>query len=85
MANVLVHLDDEMSRRLKQVAPSRQRSRFIRLAIQRALMALDEIDTRAAYARSPLDDPRGWFDPSTWSPESWKDVAPRSSRTRKAR
>ena len=59
MVQVLVQLDEETMRQLEKVAPgsSRKRSRFIRLAIQRALMDLEEKATREAYRRWPDDEP----------------------------
>ncbi|GMU59667.1 MAG: hypothetical protein AMXMBFR34_14300 [Myxococcaceae bacterium] len=73
---VLIQLDEEMVRELDRVAPgkSRKRSRFIRLAIQRALMELEESNTRKAYERWPDDEP-AYFNPNTWAEKSRK--APR--------
>jgi predicted transcriptional regulator len=67
MVQVLVQLDEETMRQLEKVAPgsSRKRSRFIRLAIQRALMDLEEKATREAYLRWPDDEP-AYFNPETW-------------------
>ena len=74
MRQILLQIDEPMARQLEKVAPpkSRQRSRFIRLAIQRALMDLQEIKTREAYARHP-DAPAG-FDARTWG--EWKPRRP---------
>jgi hypothetical protein len=70
MPNLLLQIDAAMAKQLEKVAPakSRKRSRFIRLAIQKALMDLQEVDTREAYARKP--DPPAAFDPLTWG--EWK-------------
>ncbi|HVE86472.1 MAG TPA: hypothetical protein VND93_26630 [Myxococcales bacterium] len=66
---VLVQLDEETMRLLEKVAPgsSRKRSRFIRLAIQRALMDLQEKAIREAYLRWPDDEP-AYFNPKAWEP-----------------
>jgi hypothetical protein len=74
MHQILVQIDEATARRLEKVAPAktRQRSRFIRLAIQKALMDLEELDTREAYARKPDAPPA--FDPRTWG--EWKPRRP---------
>lgn len=63
MPSMLLHIDEPMAKALKRVAPPRQRSRFIRLAIQKALMALQEIETRKAYEKSPDTTPDKWSVP----------------------
>ena len=63
MPNILLHIDDSMARDLKRAAPTRQRSHFIRLAIQKALMSLQEIETRKAYERWPQSLPDKWSAP----------------------
>jgi hypothetical protein len=67
MQSILLEVDDEMARQLEKVAPAktRSRSRFIRLAIQKALMDLQDLSTRTAYADQP-EQPAS-FDASTWS------------------
>jgi predicted transcriptional regulator len=67
MVRVLVRLAEETMRQMEKVAPgsSRKRSRFIRLAIQRALVDLEETSTREAYLRWPDDEP-AYFNPRTW-------------------
>lgn len=82
MPNILVHIDEQTARRLKTVAPPRQRSRFVRLAIERALMAIDDLQTRKAYERHPDDGGSGSFDPGAWSAESWESVRPRRRKAR---
>lgn len=59
MPNILVFIDDAMARALEKIAParSRERSRFIRLAIRKALMELEDIETMKAYERVPQDTP----------------------------
>ena len=59
MPNVLVFLPPEMARDLEKLAPAkgRQRSDFIRLAIAKALMELQDIETMKAYERIPQDTP----------------------------
>lgn len=71
MPNILLHIDEPMARALKRVAPPRQRSRFVRLAIQKALMDLQELDTRKAYERWP-----------DTLPDKWSTPAPRKARKR---
>ena len=55
MPQILLHIDAPMARQLERVAPAktRQRSRFIRLAIQRALMERLDLETRKSYAAKP--------------------------------
>lgn len=83
MAQVLVQIPDEMLRELDKVAPgsSRKRSRFLRLAIQKALMELRDVGTRAAYAAMP-DDDVDVFDARVW--DEWKPAPPRKSPKRRA-
>ena len=68
--DILIHLDDELARRLDRVAPARdrQRSRFIREAILKALWDLEEKSTEAAYRRQPQDG--GFFDATAWESTS---------------
>lgn len=67
MKPLLVEVDDELARRLEQVAParSRRRSDFIRLAILKALWEAEEQATAEAYTRQP-DGPETPFDPTVW-------------------
>lgn len=66
MPNILLQIDASMARRLERVAPAktRERSRFIRLAIEQALMARLDLETRKSYAAKPdapaLVDARAW-------------------------
>jgi len=78
MAQILLQIDAPMARQLEKVAPasSRQRSRFIRLAIQKALMDLQELDTRDAYARHP--DAPAAFDARAWG--EWKARPPKRKK-----
>jgi len=66
MVQILVQLPEEMVEQLERVAPgsSRQRSRFIRLAIQKALMEVQEEEIREAYRQQPDEDV--FFDPKVW-------------------
>jgi hypothetical protein len=64
MPDMLLHLDAPMARALKRAAPKRQRSRFVRLAIQKALMELEELNTRKAYEREPDTLPDKWSTPA---------------------
>jgi predicted transcriptional regulator len=89
MPNVLIFLDPAMARALERAAPAkgRQRSRFIRLAIQKALMELEDIETDKAYARMP-DNEADFFDPAVWDawrPNESQPPARVPARTRKKR
>lgn len=57
MAQILVQVSDALLGELERVAPaaSRKRSRFIQLAIQKALMEIEDRRTRAVYAREHDD------------------------------
>jgi len=81
MAQILLQIPDRMLKELDRVAPghSRKRSRFIRLAVQKALMDLKDVETAKAYRRMP-DDAQDWFDPRVW--DEWQPVA-RRPRTRR--
>jgi predicted transcriptional regulator len=75
---ILVQLDADTARQLEKYAParSRRRSQFIRDAIRRRIMQLEEERTAQAYRRLPDDEP--WpLDPSTW------ERAPHPRRPRK--
>jgi Arc/MetJ-type ribon-helix-helix transcriptional regulator len=75
---VLVELDDETAAELDAVAParSRKRSDFIRAAIRRALRALEEKSTEAAYLRKPDDEP-AFFDATAWEVREARPKVPR--------
>ena len=79
MVQVLVQLDEALARQLDRVAPgrSRKRSQFIRLAIQRALMDVEESTTREAY-QAQADDEPAYFNPKTWQP-----AEPRRARAKR--
>jgi predicted transcriptional regulator len=70
MKQVLIQIDDEVAKRLEQVAParSRQRSDFIRMAIRKALWEREEHATAAAYRRQPDSAAEAYVDPRTWEP-----------------
>jgi len=55
MKSILLQLDDQTCRLLERVAPTakRQRARFIRLAVLKAVMEAEEARTRAAYRKKP--------------------------------
>jgi len=81
MKQVLIELDDAIAEELEQVAPGKKRlrSRFVRTAIRKALDAVQERRTAAAYGRLPdsLDD---WFlDAEVW--DEWAPT-PRGERRR---
>ena len=67
MKQILLELDDETAARLDEVAParSRKRSDFIRAAIRRALLDVEEQATEAAYRRQPDSEPV-YFDKEAW-------------------
>jgi predicted transcriptional regulator len=67
MKQLLVEVDDDLARRLDQVAPARtrRRSEFIRRAIMAAIWEIEERATAEAYARQP-DSPDTVFDPTVW-------------------
>ena len=67
MKPLLVEVDDDLARRLDQVAParSRRRSEFIRRAIMAAIWEIEEQATAEAYGRQP-DSPDAVFDPTVW-------------------
>ena len=80
MHSILLQIDEEMARQLEAVAPAktRSRARFIRLAIQKALMDLTEVSTRAAYERHPQQS-------SSNDAASWAEWSPLVRRKRRAR
>ncbi len=69
---ILVHLDDSLAAELDKAVPakSRRRAEFVRRAIRKALMALQEIKTAEAYRRIP-DKRSVYYDPRVWDPEPW--------------
>lgn len=93
MKQVLVQVDDALYARLEEAAPgqSRRRSAFIREALLRAVWALEEERTAAAYQRQP-DDAPAHFDASLWedgaprvTSRKAKAIRPPAQRTAKAR
>jgi predicted transcriptional regulator len=82
MGQILVQLSDETLAELDEVAPaaSRKRSRFIRLAVEKALMEVRDRCTQEAYRRMP-DDDLEWFDPRVW--DEWRPRAARRRRTKR--
>lgn len=73
MAQILVQVSDAILEELERVASgaSRKRSRFIQLAIQRALMEHQDKSTQEAYRRKP--DEGGDDDDAPW--DEWKPRA----------
>ena len=71
MKPLLVEVDDDLARRLDQVAParSRRRSEFIRRAIMAAIWEIEERATAEAYGRQP-DSPEMALDPAVWESTS---------------
>jgi hypothetical protein len=72
MKQILVELDDDVVRRLEEIAParSRQRSAFIRAAIARALSDVEEERTHRAYRDQPDGGDDAYFDPRVWEPSA---------------
>jgi hypothetical protein len=72
--DILVSIDGALALRLERVAPakSRKRSDFIRMALRKAILEAEEIQTRAAYLRDP-DTAVPLFDPAAWSDEPWTE------------
>ena len=68
MKQLLIEVDEDTVERLDKIAParSRQRSAFIRTAIQRALWEIEERRTREAYTRWPDSAEEAYFDASVW-------------------
>ena len=76
MKQLLVEIDDELARKLEDVAPTRtrRRSEFIRMAIRKALWDLEEVAIREAYARQPDSAAEAWLDPEAWDPAASRPV-----------
>ncbi len=68
MTTMTIELEDEVVERLARVGPSRSRrqSKFVAMAIRRALWELEEKDTAAAYARQPDSEDDAYVDPDAW-------------------
>jgi predicted DNA-binding protein len=68
MKQVLIEIDEEMATRLERVAParSRRRSEFIRAAITRALVEVEEQRTAEAYRQQPDSSGDAHLDPRVW-------------------
>jgi hypothetical protein len=83
MSQILVQFPDGLLDQLEKVAPgsARRRSRFIQLAVQKALIELDDSKTQEAYRRMP-DVDSDWFDARVW--DEWKPTTVRG-RTRRSR
>lgn len=82
MKQLLIEIDDDTVERLDKVAParSRQRSAFIRAAIQRALWEIEERRTRDAYARWPDSPADAYLDPAAWEANEPRTRAKRPRR-----
>ena len=80
MKQLIIELDDATAADLDRVAPSRRRmrSRFVRLAIRKALDAVQERRTAEAYRRSPDVSDDYFFDASVW--DDWSSTRARSGR-----
>jgi predicted transcriptional regulator len=63
-----IEIDDNTMKRIDKLAPadSRERSAFIREAIQRALWEVEERQTQQAYARRPDSAEDAYFDAGVW-------------------
>lgn len=68
MVQILIEVDDDLSRELERVAPaaSRSRSRFVRDAIWKAIWELQERRTAEAYSKLPDRAEDAYFDSSVW-------------------
>ena len=68
MVQMLIQLDEKLAATLETIAPgkSRKRSEFIRLAIIKAIMEVQDEATREAYERQPDNEPI-YFNPGVWS------------------
>lgn len=79
MKQVLIEIDDEIAKRLEQVAParSRQRSDFVRMAIRKALWEREECATAAAYRRRPDSAADAYLEPRVWEPSARRKRARR--------
>lgn len=84
MKQILVQLDERTASLLEVAVPARtrKRSEFIRQAIARALLEVEEVRTRAAYLRSPADPPMP-FDPSEWADARYAIHPPRRRRRKR--
>lgn len=71
MKQLLIELDEKTLAKLERVAParSRKRSQFIRSAVSRALWALEEKGTAAAYRRQPDSSADAYVDDRVWEPD----------------
>jgi predicted transcriptional regulator len=80
MKQLLIELDDDVAKRLEEVAParSRKRSEFIRAAVNKALWDLEEKATQEAYQRVPDQAADVYIDPRAW--ETAPGRRPRSRR-----
>ena len=79
MKQLLIEIDDELARKLEDVAPTRtrRRSEFVRMAIRKALWEFEEIAIREAYIRQPDSAAEEWLDPETWDPAPSRPVRKR--------
>ena len=87
MKQLLIEVDDDLARRLEDVAPGRERKRseFVRMAIRKAIWDLEEAATVAAYALKPDSDDDEWFDPEVWdaTPPAPAPEAARNARRKR--
>ena len=69
---IVVRLDEDLSSRIERFVPARSRgqSAFIRRAILKAIMDLQEAETRLAYERLPDNRPAPFLRDS-WETEDW--------------
>lgn len=84
MSQILLQIPEKMLKELEAVAPgsARMRSRFIQLAIQKALMELRDVDTREAYRATPQNahDVHAAGEWDEWRPRLARKLPRRKSR-----
>ena len=83
---LVVRLDEDLSDQIERFVPARSRgqSAFIRKAILRAIMDLQEMETRRAYERLPDNEPAP-LPPDSWEREDWSNEAPKRKAGRRGR
>ena len=80
MVQLLIQVDDRLAKELNRAVParSRKRSEFIRQAIRKALMALEDRRTAEKYRQAPQSGP----DDSATAWLEWKPAPGKRRRRR---